>query len=99
MKARNTVLTVVAAIAGLWLMAAPVSANRVIGVTVTGQITAVHGDSAIVVQGTTYRIKPGSPAYNVLKTLTPGQLVDLLLDGPPGNSATSVVAIATHQGH
>jgi hypothetical protein len=98
MNARSIVFTAAAAIAGLWLMVAPVSANRVIGVTVTGQITAVHGDSEIVVQGKTYRIKPGSPAYNVLKTLTPGQLVDLLLDGPPGNSASAVIAIAKHMG-
>jgi len=64
---------------------------------VTGQVSAVQGTTAVTINGTTYLIAPNSPAATAVRTVTPGEVIGLVLNGPPG-SATSEVVYISHTG-
>lgn len=62
---------------------------------VTGQVTSVAAD-AITVGGHLYYVQQGSQAAAALQKLSPGQLVDVYLDGPAASSASHAVTILPH---
>ena len=62
---------------------------------VTGQVTSVSAD-AITVGGHLYYVQQGSQAATAVQTLSPGQLVDVYLDGPAASSASHAVTILLH---
>lgn len=82
-----------AAIGVVLILSGPVMANQLPGDLVTGQVNAVAGDSSIKVDGKTYRIKAGSPAAQAVHTVSPGQVVDVQLNGPANSSATEAVNV------
>lgn len=73
-------------------------ANQVPGPTVTGYVTSVQGTDSITVDGQTYTIAPGSPAADELSSISPGQRVDVQLDGPASSPDCEVVNVAVHEG-
>jgi hypothetical protein len=89
-KARHAVgLLALAALPGLATAGMPLQAQ------VTGQVSSVEGTTAVRIDGTTYLIAPNSPAAQDIRTVSAGQTIGLVLNGPPG-SATSEVVYITH---
>jgi hypothetical protein len=82
-----------AAISAVLILSGPALANQLPGDLLTGQVNAVAGDSSIKVDGKTYRIKSGSPAAQAVRNVSPGQVVDVQLNGPANSSATEVVNV------
>jgi hypothetical protein len=83
--------------AGL-IHSAEVLPNRVPGATVTGHVSAASNGDWISVDGKTYRIKSGSPAASAAAKLTPGEYVDIQLDGPANTAASEVINVVRHTG-
>lgn len=79
------------------LTAGTAHANQLAGPVVTGYLTSVQGDS-ITVNGQTYTIAPGSPAADELSALSPGQRVDVQLNGPASAPDTEVTNVTVHAG-
>ncbi len=65
--------------------------------SVTGQVTSLLGAGEIKVGNRTYHVKPGSPAEKALSKLSTGQQVTAVLDGPPGDSKSEVIAITVKE--
>lgn len=82
-----------AALAAVSILAGPAMPNQLPGDLVTGQVNAVAGDSSIKVDGKSYRIKSGSPAAQAVRNVSPGQVVDVQLNGPANSSATEVINV------
>jgi len=61
--------------------------------SLAAQVTSVLGGGAIAVGSRTYSIKPGSAADKMLSKLSAGQQVHAVLDGPPADPTTRVIAI------
>jgi len=96
-NARHTLLALLAA-AGTVLGSGSIEANTVPGDIVTGSLTAVNGRQSLNIEGRTYRLKDGSPAFAAAAHLTPGQSVTVQLDGPASSPASQVINIVTHTG-
>ena len=77
------------------LHAAPGFATRIAADVVSGSVTSVAGGH-IVIGSKSYNIQLTGPALNQMQQLHVGQVVDLVLNGPPGAAATQVVAIHVH---
>jgi hypothetical protein len=92
MNIRHTLCAALLALATIG-MAAPADANRVVGATISGRLSAVTGGDTLVVDGHNYRVKPGSPAASALRTLEPGTRISLVLDGPAESPASRVVVV------
>ena len=73
-------------------------ANRLPGALITGHVTAISGVESLNVDGHVYRIKAASAAAEAVRKLSPGQLVDVQLDGPTTTSASEVVNVMPHPG-
>jgi hypothetical protein len=71
----------------------PAFATRTLQPQVTGQVTAIAGETAISVNGKQYLIAAGSAAYSSVQTLHVGDQVGLILDGPANSAASHVIAI------
>lgn len=97
MRVFKIVPALAAAMAAAILAAGAARANQLAGPIVTGYLTSIQGDS-ITVNGQTYGIAPGSPAADELSSLSPGQRVDVQLNGPASSPDTEVVNLALHEG-
>lgn len=95
MKAKQGLINFVAVV-----MFAAVSqaaaANTPASNIVTGPVTGVSGGDHISVNGHLYAVKASSPASNALQQVRVGQVVDVVLDGPPNSSTAQVVVIHAH---
>jgi len=80
----------VLALAGLPLSA---SAGMPLQPQVSGQVTSVEGSTAVRINGTTYLIAPNSPAAQDIRSVSAGQTIGLVLNGPAGSSTSEVVHI------
>ena len=72
-------------------------ASAILGDVVTGTITAINVNM-VNIQGHVYPIATGSAAYEAVKTLQPGQVVDVQLNGPAKSSESQVINITVHWG-
>lgn len=97
MNVKHTLLGVLAT-AGIALSGSSVLANTVPGAVITGTITSVSGNS-VNIGGHVYPISAGSAAAAAAPKLTPGQYVDVQLDGPASSSSSRVVNIVVHHGN
>jgi len=88
----------VAVIAAAFAVSSVSLASRIVGTKITGQVTSVAGVDAVTINGQQYPIKVGSPAAEQIGSVTSGETVDAVLDGPPDSSSTHVVAIHAHNG-
>ena len=82
----------------LALGAEAVPGNQIAGFVLTGHVTAISGGDALSVDGHVYAIKAGSPAAAAVQKLSNGALVDVVLSGPPGTSASQIINIVPHPG-
>jgi hypothetical protein len=97
MRVCKIIPALAAAMAAAMLAAGAAQANQLAGPIVTGYLTSIQGDS-ITVNGQTYTVAPGSPAAEELSSLSPGQRVDVQLNGPASSPDTEVVNLALHEG-
>jgi len=72
-------------------------AAAVPGEIVTGPITAINGNM-VNIQGHIYSIAAGSAAYEAVRKLQPGQIVDVQLDGLAKSSTSHAINITLHWG-
>jgi hypothetical protein len=70
--------------------------SQMFSVAVTGEVTATPVSSTIEVEHKSYHVKPHSLADKNLRQIKYGQIVDLVLDGPPDSGKSQVVAINPH---
>ena len=96
MNARHALLGWLAC-AGAALGGGIAVASAIPGEVVTGRITAINGNM-VNIQGQIYPIATASAAYSVVQNFTPGQVVDLQLNGPAKSSASQVINITLHWG-
>jgi hypothetical protein len=87
-----------AALAAVFALSGPVIGNQLPGELVSGQVNAVAGDSSIKVDGKVYRIKSGSVAAQAVRSIVPGQQVDVQLNGPANSSVSEVVNVVVRGG-
>ena len=73
-------------------------ANQIPGQLITGYVTSIQGTDSITVDGQVYTIDPESPAADELSSLSPGQRVDVQLNGPASSPDSQVVNVAVHEG-
>ena len=97
MNARHTFLALLAA-TGTALGIGSIEANTVPGDIITGSLTAVNGRQSLNIEGRTYRVKDGSPAFAAAAHLTPGQSVTVQLDGPASSPSSQVINVVTYTG-
>ena len=97
MNARHMLFGLLAAATAL-LGAGTIEANTVPGEIVTGNLTAVTARQSLNIEGRTYRLKDGSPAFAAAAHLAPGQSVTVQLDGPASSPASQVINVVTHTG-
>jgi hypothetical protein len=88
---KKRILTVAVALT-LALAGANSFASRVMGDVVSGAVTAVSRE-AVTVDGHQYHIKAGSPAAAAVAHVSPGQKVEVHLDGPVGVSRSEVINV------
>jgi hypothetical protein len=67
-------------------------ASRIPGDVITGPVTAVTRES-VTIEGHQYHIRQGSPAASVVPHVTPGQSVEVHLDGPASSSRSEVIHV------
>ena len=72
-------------------------ASTVPGEIVTRTGTAINGN-LVNIRGHVYPIAAGTPAYSVVQTFKPSQVVELQLNGPAKSSSSQVINIMLHQG-
>jgi len=97
MSTRSRFLVSAVVSASLLLGAASASAARVTNTTLTGQVTAVSGQS-ITINGRTYQVAPGSQAASAMQQVQPGENVDVRFDGPVNSPGTHIVTVSPRQG-
>jgi hypothetical protein len=96
LNAKHTLLALIASVSAT-LGSSAVLASKIPGDMVTGTLTAANGQ-AVTVSGHVYPIQAGSPATAAAAHVTPGQVVDVQLNGPASSSASQVVNITPHVG-
>lgn len=67
--------------------------NQIPGDVVSGTVTSVAGNQSINIQGHDYPIQSGSPAAKAAAGLTPGQVVDVQLNGPASSPSSHAINI------
>jgi hypothetical protein len=73
-------------------------ANRALGSTVSGAITASPSPTQIEIAHKVYHIQANSPAARAARSFFLGQVVDAVLSGPAVNQAPEVVSLVAHVG-
>ena len=72
--------------------------TRAYGDLISGEITAAPLSGEVEIGHHLYHVKPLSAADKALSSFYAGESVDAILDGPAGNSASSVIFITAHPG-
>jgi uncharacterized transporter YbjL len=72
--------------------------TRVPSGLVSGAITSSPSSTEIEVDHRTFHIKPRSAAQNAAVSLSVGQRVHLILNGPASDAKSQVVSISVHAG-
>jgi hypothetical protein len=87
-------VTLIAALGVLSVLSAGAAwSTRVFNDHVLGQVTATPSSGQIEVGQHVYHIRKSSSADQTFRNFSPGQMVDLLMDGPVENATSQVIAI------
>jgi hypothetical protein len=95
-RARWATILMLALAAGTFAPPA-VQASLKIDTTVTGRVTDLRGGDTIFLDGHPYKVLPNSLAARNFSSLRMGQVVELVLNGPPGKDTSRVTAISTRE--
>jgi hypothetical protein len=82
---------------GLFLQPHVGWSTRVYAPVITGTITAAPYSGTIEVNHVSYHVQANSGAAKALSSFYVGEIVDMIVDGPPGGSV-EVISIVQHQG-
>lgn len=82
---------------GLFLQPTVGWSSRAYSPMVTGTVTAAPSSGAIEIDHHTYHVKPNSAAAKAMVSIYVGEMVDMVMDGPP-NGASEVISIMQHSG-
>jgi len=93
-------LSLAASVFAFALSLQPISAlaTKMLGATVTGQITASPSPTQIEIAHKLYQIQPNSPAASAARSFFLGQTVDAVLSDPGVGGQPEVVALTAHVG-
>lgn len=80
---------------GLFLQPTVGWTTRAYSPMVTGTVTAAPSSSAIEIDHHTYQVKPNSAAAKAMISIYVGEVVDMVMDGPP-NGTSQVISIMQH---
>lgn len=83
---------------GLSLQSGISWSSRAYGPVVTGTVTASPASGTVEIDGHAYHVKPNSAAAKALSSLYVGEVVDVVLDGPPAGGSVEVISIVQHTG-
>jgi hypothetical protein len=67
-------------------------ASRIPGDVILGPVTSVTSQS-VTIQGQEYHIRQGTPAAAAVSHISPGQSVEVHLDGPASSSHSEVINV------
>ena len=97
MKLGKLALTISAVALGLCLQPSISWSTRAFAPPITGTVTAAPSSGTIEVDHHSYHVKAGSAASKALASMYVGEIIDMIVDGPPGTTP-EVVMISQHQG-
>jgi hypothetical protein len=97
MKLGKLTLAISAVALGLCLQPNIGWSTRALAPPITGTVTAVPTSNSIEVDSKSYPVRAGTAAANTLGSVYVGEVVDIIVDGPPGGT-TEVIMISQHQG-
>ena len=97
MKLAKLALTISAVALGLCLHPSSSWSTRAYAPPITGTVTAAPSSGTIEVDHRSYHVKAGSTAAKALASLYVGEIIDMIMDGPPG-STPEVIIVTPHQG-
>jgi hypothetical protein len=97
MKLGKLAPTIGAVALGLCLLPNLGWSTRAYAPPITGTVTAAPSSGTIEVDHRSYHVKVGSAAAKALSSLYVGEIIDMIVDGPPG-STPEVIMITQHQG-
>jgi hypothetical protein len=86
------ILVVLSATLTLTLLSGAAWASRVAGDVISGPVTAATRES-VTINGREYHVRVGSPAAATVSHITPGQQVEVHLDGPVNASRSEVINV------
>jgi hypothetical protein len=96
MKLGKLGLAVSAVALGLFLQPNIGWSTRAYAPAITGTVTAAPSGGTIEIDHRIYHIKAGSTAATLLSSLYVGEVVDMIVDGPPGGTI-EVIMITEHK--
>jgi len=96
MKLGKLALTISAVALGLYLQPNIGWSTRAFAPAITGTVTAAPSSGTIEVDHHSYPVKAGSAAAKALISLYVGEIIDMIVDGPPGGTV-EVIIITQHQ--
>jgi len=97
MKLGNLKMAVGVATLGLCLQPNVGWSTRAYAPAITGTVTASPANGTIEVDHVVYHVQANSGAAKALSSFYVGEIVDMIVDGPPGG-AVQVISIVQHQG-
>ncbi len=80
---------------GLFLQPTVSWSSRAYTQVVTGTVTAAPSSSTIEIDHHSYAVKPNSAAAKAMVSIYVGEMVDMVMDGPP-NGTSEVISIMQH---
>jgi hypothetical protein len=72
--------------------------TRAYGDLISGEVTAAPLSGEIEIAHHVYHVKAKSAADKALSSIYAGEMVDAVLDGPAGSTASQVISITQHAG-
>jgi hypothetical protein len=96
MKLSKLALAISAVALGLCLQPNTGWTTRAFAPAITGTVTASPSSGIIEIDHRSYHVKSGSTAATVLSSLYVGEVVDMIVDGPPGGTV-EVIMITQHK--
>lgn len=100
MKSSKLKFAIAAGALGLLLQPVISWSSRAYAAAVSGTITAQPSSTSgtIEIDRKLYHVKPNTSAAKLLTSLYIGEVVDVILDGPPNGASQEVVSIQKHAG-
>jgi hypothetical protein len=96
MTLRKLGLTIAAVACGLCLQPGIGWSSRLLAPPITGTVTAAPSSGTIEVDQRSYHVRANSTAAAALGSIYVGEVVDIVVDGPPANA--EVISIVPHAG-
>jgi hypothetical protein len=98
MKLGKLGLTITAVACALCLQPSIGWSSRLLAPPITGTVTAAPSSGTIEIDQHSYHVRAGSAAAAALSSIYVGEIVDIVVDGPPNSNSAEVTSIVQHRG-